>query len=95
MTSELKLREYAARGIPFIHSAFDPDFPDEFPYHLRVSEGDTPIKIDGLIEYALRMHDDPSHPKKMRLYAEKNLDWSIKMSKLREFFDSVSNMSQD
>ena len=93
-TSELKLREYAARGIPFIHSALDPDFPTEFLYHLKVSEGDTPINIDELIEYALRINEDPSHPKKMRLYAETNLDWSIKMSRLKDFFEYLSNLSR-
>ena len=90
-TSELKIREYAARGIPFIHSAYDPDFPESFPYHMKVSEEDTPIKIDELIEYALRINEDPSYPKKMRLYAEMNLDWSIKMSKLKEFLEYLSN----
>jgi hypothetical protein len=93
-TSELKLREYAARGIPFIHSALDPDFPAEFLYHLKVSEGDTPINIDELIEYALRINEDPSHPKKMRSYAEKNLDWSIKMSRLKDFFESLYDLSR-
>lgn len=45
-TSELKVREYCARGIPFIISSRDPDFPDGFPYILRLTADESPIQIE-------------------------------------------------
>ena len=46
----LKNREYAARGIPFVYSETDSDF-DERPYVLKAPADETPIDINGLIDF--------------------------------------------
>jgi len=91
MTSELKAREYCARGIPFIISCEDPDFPDDFPYIFRVPPDESPIDIQSVINFAQKVCSDPDHPHKMRKYAEWNLDWSMKMQELKRFIDIVFN----
>jgi hypothetical protein len=89
-TSELKAREYCARGIPYIISCSDPDFPDDFPYILRLSADESPIDIERVIIFISRVFQDIDHPQKIRKYAIENLDWSIKMKKLKKFLEELT-----
>ena len=88
-TSELKAREYCARGIPYIIACSDPDFADDFPYILRLPADESPIDMEQVIMFTLRVCQDTNHPQKMRQYAIENLDWSIKMKKLKEFLENL------
>lgn len=94
MTSELKAREYCARGIPYIIACGDPDFPDDFPYIFRLPPDESPIDIESVINFAQKVCSDPDHPQKMRKYAEENLDWAIKMKKLKEFLETLVDEHQ-
>lgn len=89
MTSELKIREYTARGIPFICSAVDQDFPDDFPYFKKIPGDESPIDIEEIIGFAKEVYLDPKHPIKMRSYAQEKLDWSVKMKKLKAFCETL------
>lgn len=86
-SSTLKSREYCARGIPFIIASEDPDFPDEFPYILKIPGDETFVDLEKVIIFANRVCLDPDHPQKMRQYAVEHLDWSIKMKKLKTFLE--------
>lgn len=88
-TSELKAREYCARGIPYVIACGDPDFPDDFPWILRVPADESPIDIEEVIKFAQRVYTDPDHPQKMRAYAVEHLDWLVKMKKLKEFLETL------
>jgi len=88
-TSELKVREYCARGIPYMISCADPDFPDGFSYIHRICSDESPVCIETIIEFAQRVHEDPDHPQKMRAYAIGHLDWSIKMKMLKAFLENL------
>jgi len=88
-TSELKGREYCARGIPWIIACKDPDFPDDFPYILRVPADESSVNIENVVEFAKKVFADPDHPQKMRRYAEEHLDWSVKMKRLKEFLETL------
>jgi len=88
-TSELKAREYCARGIPYIIACADPDFPDDFPYIHRVSPNDSQIDIEKIIEFAQMVCADPDHPRKMRAYALEYLDWDVKMKTLKAFLETL------
>jgi hypothetical protein len=35
------------------------------------------------------VYEDFDHPQKMRAYASKNLDWSVKMKKLKSFLETL------
>jgi glycosyltransferase involved in cell wall biosynthesis len=89
MTSELKIREYTARGIPFVCSAVDQDFPNKFPYIKSVPGDDSALDIEEIIRFAEDVYSDPEHHINMRAYAEENLDWSFKMKMLKEFCEGL------
>ena len=87
--SSLKSREYCARGIPFIASSKDVDFPDGWEYIQKIPDDETPVDMNTVIDFANRVMSDPEHPQKMRKYAEENLDWMAKMKVLKEFLESL------
>ena len=89
--SILKSREYCARGIPYIIACSDPDFPEDFPYILRLPAEDSPIDMNQVITFTSIICQDEHHPEKMRHYAQKNLDWSVKIKKLKVFLESLWN----
>jgi len=77
LASELKLRGYCARGVPFIKSYNDPDFPDELDFVYQVKNSDTLIDIQKIIEWFDSLdHENLSN--RMRQYAEENLDYRNK-----------------
>jgi len=94
-TSELKVREYCARGIPFVCSVPDSDFAEEFPYTLRVLSSEETIDIAALISFAEKICSDNTHSQRMREYAADNLCWSTKMTKVIEFCDRVLKIHSD
>jgi len=83
--STLKLREYCARGIPFFYAGDDIDFPDDFPYHLKLTDNDLPFNFELLDEFSLKMQKAENVTKEMRTYAKYFLDWTQKMNKLKDF----------
>jgi hypothetical protein len=89
MDSALKSREYCARGIPYIIVISDADFPNDFPYSLRLPADESPIDMDQVITFTSSVYQDPDHPQKMRQYASENLDWSVKMKKLKVFLEDL------
>jgi glycosyltransferase involved in cell wall biosynthesis len=92
--SILKAREYCARGIPYIIACSDPDFPDDFPYILRIPADETPVDIAKIIGFAQTVYKDPGYSKKMREYAVENLDWSVKMRILKVFLETLVDTSK-
>jgi len=87
--SILKARDYCARGIPYLTGCADPDFPDNFPYNFKIPGDESPVDIEKVIEFSLRVFADPNHPRKMRAYALEHLDWSVKMKKLKNFLEML------
>ena len=87
--SSLKSREYCARGIPFIASSRDADFPDGWEYVQKIPDDESSIDMNLVIDFANRVMADPEHPQKMRKYAEEHLDWMAKMKILKEFLESL------
>jgi len=80
-SSDLKTREYCARGIPFVISYEDEDFSDGFPYMLKVEATDEPIDINSVINFYRNVfHMD--YINEMRKYAEERLSWDVKLKPL-------------
>lgn len=93
-TSELKVREYCARGIPFFCSAADGDFPSDLPYRLKITPGEDPIDVKELADFAAKTAADKKHPLIMSNYASLHLDWTVKMERLATFFNEVIEKGQ-
>lgn len=81
----LKVREYTARGLPFVIAYDDPDYPDELPWVLRLEKDDSPVPIEKLIGFAERMTQIFGVSQSMRSYAEHYLSWKNKVINLSDF----------
>ena len=79
-TSNLKSREYCARGIPFAIGYVDPDFPASLPFVFQVPANEDPVDIGALVAFheALKA-EGPGIVLTMRNYAERELTWKAKM----------------
>ncbi len=78
--SPLKLREYCARGIPFIFAYDDPDFPESFPFAQQYLNDDseiTPTMLHSFYQSIKTVSSDI--PLDMRAYAQKHLTWDAKL----------------
>lgn len=89
--SPLKSKEYCARGMPFVDSVNDVDFDGTFPFRLKLDSNEDPIDIEKMILFAESTLSDTYHAEKMRRYAQDRLDWSIKMKRLKDFFEEIVN----
>lgn len=87
--STLKLREYCARGIPFVYGYNDPDF-NNFEYSLKIENDETPVNIEKVIEFYDSIKNE-NYIEEMRKYAEENLTWDIKMKPVIDKMKELAN----
>jgi len=80
IASDLKTREYLARGLPAIICADDPDLTEEKPFLLRQPADDSPINIESLVIWYAGIGCVGSDPDVIRDYAFKNFDYINKVS---------------
>lgn len=80
ITSELKSREYMARGLPFIFSTNDEILENAKGYCFKVSNDDSNIDFNILIDFVDTTRHDPELPGKMRMYALNNMSWGKEFS---------------
>jgi glycosyltransferase involved in cell wall biosynthesis len=79
-TSDLKSREYCARGLPFIIGYQDRDFAHGFPFAYQAPADDTAIDVGDVIGfYEKLVASRPDYRNEMRTHAEQRLAWRVKM----------------
>ena len=71
----LKLREYMARGLPFLTAVEDPALPPDPAFSLHVPNDDTPISMEAVVQFALRAKADADVATRMRAYAQTHMSW--------------------
>ena len=81
----LKVREYLARGIPFVYGHDDPDVPEPCGYALRLEDDGRAVDVQRLVDFAQTTAQAPGLAVQMRQYALARLDWSRKLGALVEF----------
>jgi hypothetical protein len=81
----LKVREYTARGLPFVIAYDDPDLPPGLPWVLKITADESPVEFDALVNFAEDVSKLPSLAKEMRAFAESKLSWTVKMKGLARF----------
>lgn len=87
-TSELKVREYTARGLPFVCSVDDPAFRyAQEPFWIMVPNDDSVPDMEQILEFAKKMRTDPCHPVKLRKYAEQYMTWEGQYAAIFELFN--------
>ncbi len=77
----LKHREYCARGIPFVLSSPDPQFPPELPWVRYVPADESALQIPVLIDFFEKIKRENGWREEMRIYAVERLDWQKKLKK--------------
>lgn len=78
IASDLKSREYTARGMPFVAAANDMDFNPIPWFVFQVANSDTPLDIRALIEWYGRISTRVDLIDAIRLFAEQRLDFKQK-----------------
>jgi glycosyltransferase involved in cell wall biosynthesis len=85
----LKLREYVARGLPFIYGYDDVDIPTNAPFALRVPNDESLLDVETIEEFARRTSQEPGMSRSMRDFAEEKLDWAVKLRQLVSFAETL------
>ena len=75
----LKLREFMARGLPFVYAVEDPAIPEDSGFCLRVENAETPICMADVVAFGERATAEPELPGRMRAYARENMSWESVM----------------
>ncbi|NMD39083.1 MAG: glycosyltransferase [Christensenellaceae bacterium] len=91
VASVLKIREYMARGIPFVYAIVDKALDDNLPFIFKVSNDNSDVDIEKVAEFALKFKNDINTPNNMRLYAKQNMSWEAQFKKI---FDVVDNLEK-
>jgi glycosyltransferase involved in cell wall biosynthesis len=78
-SSSLKNREYFARGLPVVLSTTDLDMPEELPYVKYVPEGEEPVNISEVVNFASRVYHSPLLNRQVRNYADEHVSWKGKI----------------
>lgn len=83
-TTNLKSRDYFARGLPFIQANTMPDVEGTIAknYYLLLPNDNSILNMDSIADFALNMRAEKDISQKMRDFALKNLDWSITVKEL-------------
>jgi len=89
-SSVLKDKEYCARGIPFIYSLPDADFPGKSRYRFKVPADDTPLDMTAIMAFCRGILKNKNHTMEMREFAFHNLDWKHKMKKLKLYLQTLT-----
>lgn len=80
----LKLREYMARGIPFVYAAQDPLIPEDARYCLRVAHDESLLDMEEIVNFALAAKQDGEAAMDMRNYARDHMSWQRVMRAVME-----------
>ena len=82
MASDLKSREYTARGLPFIAAGVDIDFDPPPNFVFKVENADVPVDMEAVIEWYASISKNKQLAAEVRQYAFERLDFSQKIPKL-------------
>lgn len=88
--SPIKLREYCARGLPFIYGYDDIGFSGNEIYCSQVPNDDTPLDMDVVIDLYERTVDNQDIINSMRKYAETALTWDALLKPVIEYYNKQS-----
>jgi glycosyltransferase involved in cell wall biosynthesis len=87
LSSELKSREYLARGLPIVTSAKIDIIPPGFRYCLKISEDETPVNISEIIDFYDNVFSTVGDKmtSEIRQFAEENCEISKTMAPVIEY----------
>lgn len=77
----IKTKEYFAIGIPYFFAGKELLVPDNFPYVFNVTDDETPINIEEIVQWFNRIKNDRYIQDNMRQFALDNYSWEKMFSK--------------
>lgn len=80
----LKLREYMARGLPFLYTVEKTDVPWEEAFSLQVPNDDSPIDMAQVAAFIHRVRADEGISRRMRAHAARYMTWDPIMRSVLE-----------
>lgn len=84
MASDLKSREYSARGIPFVAAGYDIDFCPAPPFVHKIENTDAEVSIRDILSWYKDLETAKISPEDIRIYALKHLDFGVKVKNFVE-----------
>lgn len=90
----LKVREYFARGIPFIYAYTDFDLeniPEGKQFTLQFPNDNSVIDMNNILKFGVNALKNKNHPAQMREYATEHFDYKVKMAQLQEILKQHFN----
>ena len=85
-TSDLKSREYCARGLPFVTANTDDDFPSSMRHVHHIPPDETPVDIAFLRTWCEAMASERAQVRSdLRVYADTHLSWDAKIAPVTEW----------
>jgi hypothetical protein len=94
-TTNMKSREYFARGLPFIQANKMPDIDnyDVKKYYLNIDNNDSLIDMFKVKDFIDRIRKDKYHPIIMREFSQQHLDWNITVRELADSIREIENQN--
>lgn len=83
--SVLKVREYCARGIPFVYGYDDSCLNGDETFALKVESNDNPIDIDKVVQWVNEISNGQSIALQMRDFAKEKLSWEAQLKDVFKF----------
>ena len=85
--STLKVKEYCARGVPFIYSYREAQLTGNEPFALRLSADEDDIDMATIVDFYDHLGDGRALSRQMRSFAERHFSWESQMAVLvREYY---------
>lgn len=95
ISSNLKIREYLAKGLPIISGCKEDafDYKSEYKYYLQVLNDSSDIEMKTIIDFYARVYDDKLSRarirEEIRSYAKEKVDMMNTMKPIVEYYNSV------
>ena len=83
--SVLKLREYMARGLPFVYANEDPHLNEDLPWCIKIPDDDSAVNMEYIDEFIRRIKNEDGLSDRMREYAKNNMSWEKQFLKIFEW----------
>lgn len=84
--SPIKLREYCARGLPFIYGYEDLGFSGTESYALKVPNDSQPIDMNKIVGFYNEVKKHEFYATEMRKYASEKYTWDIILEQVMEYY---------
>lgn len=92
LVSTLKIKEFCAKGIPFIYSNDEPSLTGEEDFALKIPADDSPVNFKKIIQFYSKINKIPDLPIAMREIAEQNYDWIHQMEIIHNRIQNIKKI---